>query len=292
MAAAPTTPRRHRLQVERALVAVAAFHRDFDPRSALAHDPLRFAHRYVDPDDRALVALLAALMAFGRVATIGQKLEDLCARLGPGPAEVVRREGREALGERLRGFKHRTFRGADIADLLFALGENLRRDGHVLATLEHTWDAGPDLRSALGEWVRQLRAIAWPQGPTRAQAHLLPDPTGPSASKRLMLFLRWVARRSGVDLGLSTIPASALLMPVDVHVHRVARNLGLTSRRDASWRTAEEITAALRLLSADDPVQYDFALCHLGISGRCPSSNRLPERCAGCALQPVCVHWR
>lgn len=273
-------------------MAVAAFHRGFDPRKALASDPLRFAHRHSDPDDRALVALLSALMAFGRVATIGQKLEDLWARLGASPAGVVRRETREELRERLTGFKHRTFRGADVADLLFALGEDLRRDGRVLATLERSWEAHRDLRPALAGWVHGLRAVAWPGGADRAQQHLLPDPTGPSASKRLMLFLRWVVRRSGVDLGLSTIPASALLMPVDVHVHRVARNLGLTRRADASWRTAEEITAALRLLSADDPVQYDFALCHLGISGRCPSSNKLPERCEGCALQTVCVHWR
>ncbi len=292
MAAPRSTPRRRRLQIDRALVAVAAFHRGFDPRRALASDPLRFAHRYADPDDRALVALLSALMAFGRIATIGQKLVDLCVRLGASPAEVIRREDRAALQERMRGFRHRTFRGADVADLLFALGENLRRDGRVLATLEQAWESHRELRPALTEWVHQLRAIAWPGGADRAQSHLLPDPAGPSASKRLMLFLRWVVRRSGVDLGLSTIPASALLMPVDVHVHRIARNLGFTSRADASWRTAEEITAALRLLSADDPVQYDFALCHLGISGHCPSSRDLPDRCEGCALQTVCVHWR
>ena len=292
MAALSSVVRRRRLQIDRALVAVAAFHRGFDPRRALAADPLRFAHRYEDRDDRALVALLSALMAFGRVATIGQKLEELCVRLGASPAEAVRRESHAELRERLRGFKHRTFRGADVADLLFALGENLRRDGHVLATLERAWETHRDLRPALAEWVHQLRAIAWPGGADRAQQHLLPDPTGPSASKRLMLFLRWVVRRSGVDLGLSTIPAAALLMPVDVHVHRIARNLGFTTRTDASWRTAEEITAALRLLSADDPVQYDFALCHLGISGRCPSSRKLPARCVGCALQTVCVHWR
>jgi len=292
MATPRTTPRRRRLQVDRALVAVAAFHRGFDPRRALASDPLRFAHRYDDPDDRALVALLSALMAFGRIATIGQKLEDLCVRLGASPAEVIRSEDRAALHERMRGFRHRTFRGADIADLLFALGENLRRDGRVLATLEQAWESHRELRPALTEWVHQLRDIAWPEGADRAQSHLLPDPAGPSASKRLMLFLRWVVRSSGVDLGLSTIPSSALLIPVDVHVHRIARNLGFTARADASWRTAEEITAALRLLSADDPVQYDFALCHLGISGHCPSSRDLPERCEGCALKTVCVHWR
>ena len=250
--------------------------------------------RYVASVDRAVIALLSALMAFGRVATIGQKLEELCARLGPdrSPAALLRGADRPALRERMRGFKHRTFRGADVADLLFALGADLRREGRALASLERAWETHHDLRPALAEWVHGLRATAWPGGADRAQQHLLPDPSGPSASKRLMLFLRWVVRRGGVDLGLSTIPASALLVPVDVHVHRIARNLGFTARADASWRTAEEITAALRGLSVDDPVQYDFALCHLGINGRCPSSNRLPERCDGCALRTVCVHWR
>lgn len=284
--------RRSRRQIERALAAVEAFHRGYDPRPALATDPLRFAHRYADPDDRALVALLAALMAFGRVATIGQKLEDLCARLGPRPAQTARADDRAALRERLRGFRHRTFRGPDVADLVFALGAQLRRDGRVLAGLERAWSEHGALRPAVAAWVASLRALAWPDGPDRAQSHLLPDPLGPSASKRLMLFLRWVVRRGGVDLGLAAMPASALVIPVDVHVHRIARNLGLTARADASWRTAEEITAALRRLSPDDPVQYDFALCHLGIAGRCPSSRAHPDRCEGCALRPVCVHWR
>jgi endonuclease III len=94
----------------------------------------------------------------------------------------------------------------------------------------------------------------------------------------------------GVDLGLWPIAPSELVIPVDTHIHRISRNLGLTKRRTATWATAEEITAALRKFDPEDPVKYDFALCHLGVSRECPSR---PDRakCQQCVLQDVCSVW-
>jgi endonuclease III len=94
----------------------------------------------------------------------------------------------------------------------------------------------------------------------------------------------------GVDLGLWRVDPAQLLIPVDVHIHRLARNLGLTRRRDLSWKTAEEITLALARLAPDDPVGYDFSLCHMGMLQGCPS-RRDPARCEGCGVKPVCIHW-
>ena len=115
---------------------------------------------------------------------------------------------------------------------------------------------------------------------------------GPSGSKRLLLFLRWMVRPAdGVDLGLWHVDASRLLVPVDVHIHRLARNLGFTRRRDLSWRTTEEITRALSRFDPADPVGYDFSLCHMGMLQRCPS-RRDALRCEGCGVKPVCIRWR
>ena len=72
--------------------------------------------------------------------------------------------------------------------------------------------------------------------------------------------------------------------------NRIAQNLGLTRRRDASWRTAQEITDVLRGLDPRDPVKYDFAICHLGVSRQCPS-RRDEAKCERCVLRSVCVHW-
>jgi endonuclease III len=88
----------------------------------------------------------------------------------------------------------------------------------------------------------------------------------------------------------SKVDASRLLIPVDVHIHKLAKNLGLTERATPSWATAEEITAALRRFDPADPVRFDFALCHMGMAQQCPS-RRDAARCEGCGVQPVCRHW-
>jgi len=123
----------------------------------------------------------------------------------------------------------------------------------------------------------------------RGLQHLCPDPALPGACKRWNLYLRWMVRGpDGIDLGLwRGVPASALVVPLDTHLFRIARYLGLTDRRDASWRTAAEITASLAAVDAADPVRFDFALCHLGMSGACPPRRRA-DRCAACPLRPVC----
>jgi uncharacterized protein (TIGR02757 family) len=92
-----------------------------------------------------------------------------------------------------------------------------------------------------------------------------------------------------VDLGLWTALRPAdLVMPVDTHVLRNSRFLGLTDRADATWRTAEQITAALRALDPHDPVRFDFALAQLGISGAC-RGFRDAAVCAACPLDPICA---
>jgi uncharacterized protein (TIGR02757 family) len=95
----------------------------------------------------------------------------------------------------------------------------------------------------------------------------------------------------GIDLGLWRVPPRRLLVPVDVHIHKLARNLGFTKRPDLSWKTCVEITRALRRFDPEDPIRYDFSLCHMGMVQKCPS-RRDPVRCEGCGVRPVCVHWR
>jgi uncharacterized protein (TIGR02757 family) len=94
----------------------------------------------------------------------------------------------------------------------------------------------------------------------------------------------------GIDLGMWNVDRARLLVPVDVHIHRLARNLGFTRRSGTSWRTTEEITKALARLDGADPTRYDFSLCHMGMLQRCPS-RRAPALCEGCGVKPVCIHW-
>jgi uncharacterized protein (TIGR02757 family) len=279
-----------------------------DVAARRAADPVSFVHRYRSRDDRELVALVSACIAFGNVTTIRAKLEDLLGRLGPSPARAA--GDPDAIHARLRGWKHRVFRGEDIAALLVGARRVQRESGSLGARFqaelagadaEPATAGEPDeerLRRALARWCDAVRdagglgrAAAAPGG-RRGPAHLLPDVRGSSGSKRLLLFLRWMVRPAdGVDLGLWKVDPARLLVPVDVHIHKLSRNLGLTRRAAPSWQTTVEITRALSEFDAADPTGYDFSLCHMGMLQRCPS-RRDAKRCEGCRVMPVCVHWQ
>ncbi|HZU83803.1 MAG TPA: TIGR02757 family protein [Polyangiaceae bacterium] len=283
---APLTARERR--VKRALDRVRA---RCDVEARRAADPVDYVHAYARPDDRELVALVAACVAFGNVKAIRAKLGDLLSRLGPAPALLADRP--REIRARVRGWKHRVFRGQDVARLLVGARSVQRTHGSLGALFAAELARRGSLREALAAWCDAIRSAGGLRADARRRgpAHLLSDPRGPSGNKRLLLFLRWMARPGdGVDLGLWTVDPARLLVPVDVHIHKLSRNLGLTTRAAPSWRAAEDITRALARFDPADPTKYDFSLCHMGMLQQCPS-RRDAARCEGCGVKPVCVHW-
>jgi uncharacterized protein (TIGR02757 family) len=197
---------------------------------------------------------------------------------------------------RLSGFRHRLYNGRDVALLVVGARRMQRAHGSLGDSLVRELASGRPLREALGSWVAEVRQRGGfsPFGTEngRGADHLLPDPGKGSAVKRLMLFLRWMVRPAdGVDLGLWNIRPSSLVIPLDTHIHKLSRNIGLTTRTAADYRAALEITAALSRLDPLDPIKYDFSLCHLGMLQSCPSQKDA-VRCEGCGVKPVCRHWQ
>lgn len=262
-----------------------------DVAARVASDPVEFVRAFDAPDDVEIVGLLASALAFGNVVALRAKIAEALRRIGPSPARAA--DDPIALSASLSSFRHRVWTGDDLARMLIGARKVQRRSGGLgvrfAAELE-----GRDLREALARFVDAIRAAGGlDRSPRRGARHLLPDPRATSSCKRLMLYLRWMIRGpDGADLGLwrPLVEPSHLLVPVDVHIHKLASNLGLTGRRGATWSTAVEITNALRRFDPQDPVRFDFALCHMGIVQRCPS-RRDPRRCEGCGVRPVCRHW-
>jgi uncharacterized protein (TIGR02757 family) len=97
-----------------------------------------------------------------------------------------------------------------------------------------------------------------------------------------------VRSEDGIDCGVWTaVRPSQLVIPLDTHIARISSYIGLTDMRSPGWKMAVDITQSLRALHAEDPLRYDFALCHLGIAGDCPR-RRDPIKCRRCPIQPVC----
>jgi uncharacterized protein (TIGR02757 family) len=269
-----------------------------DRAARLAADPVELPRRYADAGDQEVAGLLAASLAYGRADLFKPILARLLDQLGPSPAAGVAAFAAAPDPAAFDWFRYRFNQPADLAALLGAIGHLRAVHGSLGARFTALFaggGGGPSaLRPALAALAAELRG-APPVGAllrgrgTRGLRHLLPDAAGPGAAKRWNLFLRWMVRGpDAVDLGAwPGVPRAALLVPLDTHLHRVARRLGLTRRADAGWRTAEEITAGLRLVEPGDPVRYDFALCHLGMSGACPA-RLAPTHCAACPLLSGC----
>lgn len=272
-----------------------AFLARHDPRLRIPSDPVELVHRYRRAEDLEIAGLLCTSLAYGRVDLFKPVLARLLDRMGPSPADFCRRlpTGRDWAG--LEDVVYRFNRGADLGCLLWACGEAQRDFGSLGALFVRSLREGNGtLRDGLERFTGWLRSrdfgpVRKQLGRPRALEHLLPAPSTGGACKRLNLYLRWMVRGrdEGVDFGLWPLPPALLVIPLDTHIARMARNLGLTARRDLSWRTAEEITAALRLLDPADPIKYDFALCHFGMSGACPPLRRA-DRCLACELRPGC----
>lgn len=242
----------------------------YNRRSYIPPDPLEFVLRYDDPRDQEVVGLIASALAYGRVAQIHRSVSKVLACMGPSPHRFTLEHSTGFFRACFRGFKHRFTTDLELASLLGSMRRMLWEHG----SLEACFTKGlkpedPTILNALTRFAGDLR-----KGMGGPDAMFIPSPDRGSACKRLHLFLRWMVRRDEVDPGVWTgIAPRLLLVPVDVHMHRIGSLLGLTRRRQADLQAAEEITEGFRRVAPEDPVRYDFALTRLGIHGKVPRKN-------------------
>jgi uncharacterized protein (TIGR02757 family) len=243
-------------------------HRYVDP------DPLQFVRAFTSREDREVVGLLASCLAYGNVRQIKRSIGTVVEWLGPRPAAAVARLRPAAAAAALSRFKHRFNTGRDVACLLFYLRQMQEQSGSVEAFFaqghaESDAHVGPALTSFTERALALDHGRLYGRGRLPADAGVrffLPSPLAGSACKRLNLFLRWMVRRDGVDLGVwSRVSPAQLVIPLDAHVLTIGRRLRLTRYRSPGWPMALDITERLRRLDAKDPVKYDFAFHRMGL---------------------------
>ena len=188
---------------------------------------------------------------------------------------------------------HRWTRERDLVALLWVIRQMLDRSGTIEGFFLEGYDeAAADVATALDSFSARAMALdltaAYGRVPRRpGVSYFFPSPSKGSACKRLNLFLRWMVRHDALDLGVWTrVPPSKLVVPLDTHVIRVGRCLRLTRYTSPGWAMARDITASLKTIDPEDPVRYDFSLCHLGMMNACGFSR--PQADAQCPLRGAC----
>ena len=242
--------------------------KSFD-KSQLEPDPLQFPHLFSDEKDIEAIAFIASVFAYGNVKQINNSLNRFLLISNSQPFSFIKNFEISGKSTSTINFIHRFYTSKDILQLfqllkisyneygslkkLFLLGDN-PSDENVKNGITNF------SKYFLDKTKKEFGSVS------RGIKFMFPLPEKGSACKRMNLFLRWMVRKDELDFGLWTeIPASKLIIPVDTHIARICRKFKLTKSQNVSWKMAEEITGNLKQFDPDDPVKYDFAICHIGM---------------------------
>ncbi len=260
-------------------------------RSFLTPDPLVSALRYsLTEEDLEVSALFCALIAYGRADLIEKNSALILGSMGGSPAGFCRNfAGTPDNGKWLKGFKYRFNDRADIAALAVGIGKALHEYGS-LENLFVAGDSGDDetLLTPAENFLSKLIDYSGHSG--RYFRFLMAGPGRGGCAKRINLYLRWMVRKDDVDPGPwnGSLSPSRLVVPLDTHVARIARRLGILKRKSSDLKAALEVTKFFRALDKTDPIKYDFAICSYGKLGFCVKEID-PEKCEKCTLAEICL---
>ena len=231
-------------------------------------DPICIPHQFSKKQDIEIAGFFAAILAWGQRKTIINKCTELMTMMDNAPYDFVVNHQEQDLKPFLH-FKHRTFNDIDVLYFI----DFFSRFYSDHSSLEDAFCLGlNDSENIMSVLLTNFHNNFFesPHSPQRTRKHIA-TPHKNSACKRINMFLRWMVRNDdkGVDFGLwKKIKPYQLVCPCDVHVDRVARRLGLITRKQTDWLTAMELTTKLRMLDPEDPIKYDFALFGLGLAER------------------------
>jgi uncharacterized protein (TIGR02757 family) len=228
--------------------------------SFIETDPICIPHKFSKKQDIEIAGFFAATFSWGQRKTIINKCNELVSLMDHQPFDFVKHHQASDL-KRFEKFVHRTFQYTDTI--------------YFLTLLQHHYNQYDSLEnlflSDTGQGIDLTRFhdkfFSLPYAPDRTRKHI-PTPLRQSTCKRINMYLRWMVRSDckGVDFGVwKRILPRDLLIPLDVHVDRIARRLNLLTRKQTDWLATIELTSTLRSFDANDPVKYDFALFGMGV---------------------------
>jgi uncharacterized protein (TIGR02757 family) len=237
----------------------------YNHASFIAADPICIPRSFTKKQDIEIAGFFAAIFAWGNRTTIINKSRELMQLMNNTPYDFILHHTEKDL-RKLEGFKHRTFNSTDLL--------------YCIEFFKAHYAAHESLETAFTKWMHKKDAtienglngfydyfFSLPDVPERTKKHIA-SPNKNSSCKRLNMYLRWMVRNDtkGVDFGIwKNISPSQLIIPVDVHVARVAKQLNILQAKQSNWQAALELTAYLRTLDKHDPVKYDFALFSIGV---------------------------
>ena len=220
-------------------------------------DPIQFIHCGRTKEESELYGFISSLFAYGNRKLFIKKLEDIFKRADNDIVNYIKNGD----FSNLKGLEYRFSKDYDIIPI-FEILHNLYSESKGL---EELFNYGFFSDNFLQTVVDYFYARA-PKTAGQGFYHMIPNPANGGAMKRINMFLRWMVRKPPVDLGIwEFMKPKDLLIPLDVHVGRVSRKMGLLSRKSNDFKAVIELTNKLKEFCPEDPVKYDFAMFAFGV---------------------------
>ena len=234
--------------------------KQYETKDFIKDDPVQFCHKYKNTKDIELAGFIASLFAFGNRKVFINKLNELFDIFQNEPCNFIE----NYKGKSLNGFNYRFAKEYDVIITLKTLNK-LYKHGDTLKTLfQESYEDKKDIFDMLCKVSEYFYKSTENYNGAK---YLIPDARKKGAMKRMNMFLRWMVRKSDVDMGIwKFIPTSQLLIPLDTHVARISREIGLLNRNLNDFKAVVELTNNLKQFDEQDPVKYDFALFGYGVN--------------------------
>jgi uncharacterized protein (TIGR02757 family) len=229
-------------------------------------DPVWNVHKFSDEKDIELAGFLSAAFAYGSVDQINIFIEHLLSKTGYKPYEFTINFQKRKDKKHFKGLYYRFNTEDDIINIFSVVNKILIEHSSLKNAFMANYNRDDDnIINALRHFIIMFKKYSAAKH-DKYYHYLLPDPEKGSTCKRMNLFLRWMVRKDEIDFGIwNGVNSSKLIMPVDTHIARVSNRLKLVKRKTVDLKFAIELTEKLRQFDKNDPVRFDFALCHAGI---------------------------
>lgn len=223
----------------------------------IKNDPVQFPHRFIEKKDIEIAGFIASLVAYGRREVFIKKLDQLFEIAQNEPYNFIMNFEPKLLDD----FNYRFGKPDDFTQIFLILHQLYEKDGGLEELFKYGYENSENIFIPVTDYFYSKFE------PTQGVKFMIPDANKGSAMKRMCMFLRWMVRKSSVDFGIwDFMPASDLLIPLDTHVARLSREMGLLTRNANDFKSVLEITENLRKFDPKDPIKYDFALFGYGVS--------------------------